>query len=371
MPIQRRTVRATLALCAFAAGCGSEDATGPDADARFDAQRLTADVVATERAMRPPIWTSFAALGEQFELGTTATAAIAGSRELLRTSDGLTLTRSKQVALATVERLMSITGTDVAPSSPAIRAEALGRTYIYDATLGRYVVAPERTGAPTGGVRFILYAVNPVTGEPIVATEIGYADLIDEGRSRPTGIGLRLMVVSGGMTYLDYRVAIDGSPNSGTLAVAGFLTDGTTRLDFDIDVSATARPGSGTMNVAFEFAVPARSFTVVGSVDASQSSSGEVGSVNLVVRSGPAKIELAVTGDDHTVNATILVNDRIFATITGDHHEPVVRGAGGRELTQEEVQALEGIFRLVGGVFELTGNLLKPVAAILMLSAVT
>jgi hypothetical protein len=370
MSIQRATIRATLALCVVAAGCGTNDATSPDAGTRFDAQRLTADVGATERAMRPPIWTSFATLGEQFDLGPMATAAVAGSRELLHAPGGLTAARSKQIALATAERVMTTVTTDLTPASPAIRQDALGRTYVYDATLRRYVLAPERTGAPAGGVRFILYAVNPVTHEPIVATEIGHADLIDEGRTHPTGIGLRLIVVSEGTTYLDYRVGIDGSPNSGTLAVTGFLTDGTTQLDFDIDVHGTAGPSGATMNVTFAFGVPARSFSVAGSVEGSQSSSGDLGRVNLVVRSGSAKIELAVTGDDRTVNATVLVNDRIFATITGDSHDPVVRGAGGHELTQDEVRALQGIFGLVGGVFELTGNLLKPVAAILLLSAV-
>lgn len=370
MSIQRHTVRATLALCVFAAGCGGDDATGPNANAGFDAQRLTADVAATERAMRPPIWTSFAALGDRFDLGTTASAAVAGSRELLHAQGAFNPLRSKQIAIATAERLMSAAVADVTPASPVIRHETLGKTYVYNATLRRYVVAPERTGAPAGGVRFVLYAVNPVTHEPIVATEVGHADLLDEGRLRPTGIGLRLIVVSEGTTYLDYRVAIDGSATSGTVAVTGFLTDGTTRLDFDIDVSGTAGPGGATMNVAFEFGVPARSFSVVGSVDGVHSSASELGHVNLVVRSGATKIEIAVTGDEYTVNASVLVNDGIFATITGDHHNPVVRGAGGRELTQEEVQALHGILRLVGGVFELFGNLLKPLAAILVLSSV-
>ena len=369
MSVQRHAIRATLALCAFAAGC-TDDATAPDVAARFDARRLAADVVATEQAMRPPIWESFSALSERFELVATATSAVAGSRELLRTPNSLTPARSKQIAIATAERLMTVVGPDVSPASPVLRPGALGRTYVYDATLRRYVLAPERTGAPAGGVRFILYAVNPVTHEPIVATEIGHADLIDEGRTRPTGVGLRLIVVSEGTTYLDYRVAIDGSPNSGTLAVTGFLTDGTTQLDFDIDVSGTAGPGGATMNVAFEFGVPARAFSVVGSADGVHSSTSELGRVNLVVRSGPTKIELAVTGDESTVNATILVNERIFATITGDHHNPVVRGAGGRDLRQEEVEALHGILRLVGGVFELFGNLLKPIVAILALSTI-
>ena len=117
MSIQRQTVRATLALCVFAAGCGTNDATSPDADTRFDAQRLTADVGATERAMRPPIWTSFAALGDQFDLGATATAAVAGSRELLHSPDGLTPARSKQIAVAMAERLMSAAAPDLARRS--------------------------------------------------------------------------------------------------------------------------------------------------------------------------------------------------------------------------------------------------------------
>ena len=232
------------------------------------------------------------------------------------------------------------------------------------------MVAAGATGAPAGGVRFVLYAINPVTHEPIVATEIGHADLIDEGRARPTGIGLRLIVVSEGTTYLDYRVGDRRIADEWDRGGQGFLTDGTTQLDFDIDVNGTVGPAGATMNVAFEFGVPARAFTVVGSVAGSHSSSGELGRVNLVVRSGLAKLEVAVTGDERTVNATILVNERIFATITGDHHDPVIRGAGGRELTQDEIQALQGIFRLVGGVFELAGNLLKPVAAILLLSTV-
>jgi hypothetical protein len=369
MSTQRQSIRAALALCALATGaCGTDRTTGPDTSIRLDAQRLNADVAATERAMSPSVWASFSTLSERFDLGTTATSAVGGSRELLRARGGLTAARSKQIAIATAERLITAATSDVDLAAPVLRPGSLGKTYVYDATLRRYVAAPERTGAPPNGVRFILYAVNPVTHEPIVAIEIGYADLVDEGALRPTGLGLRLIVVSEGTTYLDYQVAIDGSANAGTLAVTGFLTDGTTQLDFQIAASGTAGPAGATMNVAFEFAVPARGFSVVGTVEGTHSSSGDLGRVNLVVRSGLTRIDFAVTGDEQTVNATILVNGRIFATVTGNHHAPMIRDAAGHELTAEEVEALQGILRLVGGVFELFGNLLKPVGAILALS---
>ena len=367
----RRQARAAVALCALMTmACGTERAIAPGTSARLDAERLTADVQATQRAMNPSILSSFTALSARFDLGTMATSTIASSRDLLGAPEGLTMAAAKQLALTTAERLMATAASNVRLASPALRPGSLGSTYIYDPAVRRYVVAPERSGAPANGVRFILYALNPVTHEPITAVEIGYADLIDEGVTRPTGIGLRLIVVSEGTTYLDYRVALDGSPTAGTLVVSGFVTDGEKRLVFHIAANGTSGPGGAAMNVAFEFGVPARAFSVVGALQAEHSPSGDLGRINLVARSGETKIDVAITGDDRTVNATILVNDQIFATVTGDHHNPVIRGAGGRELTAEEVQALHGILGLVGGVFQLFANLLEPVAAILALSAI-
>ena len=370
MLTNRRIPWAALVLLSLtASACGTDRSTGPHEDARFDAHRVSADVAAVERAMRPPVLESFIAFSPRFDLAPPTTAAVATSRRLVGGPADLTLAGAKRIALVTSEQLMAAAVEDIVPASPVLRPGSLGTTYVYDPALARYVPAPGRTGAPANGVRFILYAVNPVTHSPIVSVEVGHADLIDEGIARPTGVGLRLIVVSEGTTYLDYRVAIDGSANAGSLTVAGFLKDGATRLDFDIGANGSAGPTGATMNVAFMFDVPARAFNVVGTVEGTHVSGGNLGRINLVVHSGLTKIDLVVTGDDNTVNATILVNNEIFATITGDHDNPVIRGAGGRELTAEEVQALQGILRLVGGVFELFGTLVAPVAAILALSA--
>jgi len=367
---QRACSRVVLALCAVAAAaCSSDQTTGPDGDA-LDAPRLKADVAATEQAMNPDVLASFAALSARFDLGVAATAAVTASREVVDTRGDVDLLRSKQLPVAIAERLLTASKSDVQLSSPVLRPGSLGTTYVYDPALRRYVAAPGRTGAPANGVRFILYAVNPITHEPVASVEVGYADLIDEGIARPSGIGLRLIVVSESTTYLDYRVDLEGTDNAGRLAVSGFLTDGATRLQFNIEARAVSVPAGSAMNVAFEIAVPSRAFHVTGTVEGVQSSSGGLGRINLVARSGETKIAFSMTGDDHTVNATILVNDRVFATITGDHHSPIIRGAGGRELTPDEREALQGIMRLVGGVLELFGNLLKPVEAILALSSI-
>ena len=367
---RRSRIRAALVLTTMAiAACSSDSSTGPIGDG-LDAPRLKADVAATEQAMRPEVLSSFNALSGRFDLGATATAAVAGSRDIVGTGGNVSLLRSQDLAVSSARRLLTASAFDAQLSAPALRPAALGTTYVYDPALHRYVAAPGRAGAPANGVRFILYAINPITHEPVVSVEVGHADLTDEGIARPSGIGLRLVVVSEGTTYLDYRVDLNGSENAGQLAVSGFLTDGETRLQFNIVARGASGPGGSAMNVAFEIAVPTRAFHVAGTVEGVQSPSGGLGRINLVVRSGEAKIALSITGDDHTVNATIFVNDRIFATITGDNESPIVRGAGGRELTPDEREALQGIMRLVGGVFELFGNLLKPVEAILALSSV-
>ena len=69
-------------------------------------------------------------------------------------------------------------------------------------------------------------------------------------------MGLRLQVVSGTTPFLDYTVIADVAGTSGSLSVGGFLTDGTTRLNFDIAARGTSGPGgrSGAVDFAFDVA---------------------------------------------------------------------------------------------------------------------
>jgi len=59
----------------------------------------------------------------------------------------------------------------------------VGKTFEWDFTTLQYDTTA-RTGAPSNGVRFILYAIDPLTLQPAgpdPGTEVGYVDLKDEG----------------------------------------------------------------------------------------------------------------------------------------------------------------------------------------------
>ena len=51
-------------------------------------------------------------------------------------------------------------------SVAGIPSAVLGTTFVWDLDSGTYV-ASDLSGAPAQGVRFILYAINPVTGLPV------------------------------------------------------------------------------------------------------------------------------------------------------------------------------------------------------------
>lgn len=355
-----------LAAWTFTA-CGGDGGTAPDA--AFDPVRVRADVDAVMSSFQAAPLESFSALSARFGLEAAPGELAASARDLLAlrdARDGSPASQPGRVAANVANDLLALSPQAVA-GVPVFGQEKLGTTLVYDATLRRYV-ASSRAGAPANGVRFILYAVNPVTREPLVETEIGHADLLDEGRARPSGIGLRLVIVSGTVTYLDYAVVIDGTPTTGRLAVDGMLTDGVTRANFEIDAEGSAAEDGGTLAVDFEFDVPSRAFRLTAKVRGEASPTTHTEEIELVVRSQGTTIRYDVAGDRDTIDATIYVNGRIFATATGDRSHPDVRGAGGRALTEEEVQALRGILHLADGAFLLFANLLRPVGVILLLS---
>ena len=361
----RCTRLGALMLALAVAACGETGKLGTEpGDVSFDAARVQADAQAMENALEAPVMRSFAVMAGHLSVGPSARAAVQGSVDMLTAGPALADADAKKVARALAGRVMS--GVSVSTNDQrVIPPEVLGITLIYDPVRREYVPAPDRGGAPTNAVRFILYAVNPVTHQPIVDTEVGYADLIDKGDTRPSNLALQLIVVSDGVTYLDYSVTAAGSEETGSLAVNGFLTDGETRLEFDINANGSVTESGRALNVEFDFAVPARDFRVRADVAAEHSVLGASHEIELVIHSGTTTLRFDVEEDERTVNATVRVNNQIFATISGERHHPDVRGVGGRVLTLEEAHALRRMLGFVEEVFQLFGELLEPVTGML------
>jgi hypothetical protein len=363
MTTRTRSMSRCALTAVIAASCTGSEIDAPPIGKSFDAPAAQTQMQAVDGLLGAPAWRSFTMMSAHFGLGAPTTAAVAGARELGVGGPSLTTADVRQLAAASAARVLAATAAQDGAGVPALPPHVKGTTFIWDATQHRYVAASGRSGAPTDGVRFVLYAVNPFTNEPVVAAEIGYADLTDIGAGRASGVGLRLQLVSGGMTYLDYSVIADGTETTGSLSVNGFLSDGATRLNFQITARGTNAPGASTGQVTFQFDIPDRAFSATGDVRGSESLGSQ--HVDLVVRVHDARIAFAVESDARSVNASISVNDQLFATVTGDPHQPVVRGAGGRELRPDEAQALGQMMGLADTAFRMLGDLLKPAEAIL------
>jgi hypothetical protein len=359
-----RAATLAAATAAFLTGCG--DGSGPD-DGRFDPARLMADGQALEQVLSNSVFQSVgvaAATASPREGGVALLAADA----LLRGA-GTTPGDDRRAASAIARSLLDLT--PQLAGAPILPSSVLGTTYVYDAATQRYAPAPGRTGAPSNGVRFILYAINPITNEPVVGTEVGYADLIDRGGTALDRVELQLVVVSGGQTYLDYTLEITGSESSGELAVDGYLTDGSTRVDFEIGIRGSGAVVTSEAEIDFELAIRSRDFSVEGHAEAIGGVETGEADIELVVRSGGDRIRYDFAGSSTTINANVFVNDRLLAIIAGDPDSPTVTGANGQALTSEEAQALIYLIHLADAVFAVVGELLvAPIVFIAFLTTI-
>ena len=358
-----RTALLATAVVALAA-CG--DGTGPN-DGRFDPARLMADGQALEQVLSHNVFGSVSAAAASTD-PSAGGAALVVADAIARSARAGSADRrgvANEIARTLLARAPELTKATVLPPT------ALGKTYVYDPAAQQYVLAPTRSGAPSNGARFILYAVNPITHQPVVTAEVGHADLIDRGGSSLNSIELQLLVVSGGVTHLDYTLELTATPTSGELSVNGFLTDGSTRVDFEIDLRGSSGTVTTETEIDFELAIRSRDFSVEGHAEAVESVESGLADIELLVRSGGARIRYDVTGSSTTIHAEVYVNDRLFATITGDPAAPTVTGANGQALTEQEVQALVYLIHLADAVFAVVGALLvAPIAFIGFLTTI-
>lgn len=354
MRISRLAPAALVALLA-AGACSDSGPGGPDPDG-FDPQAVNGNLQAVSAVMASGVWESFRTLGPQFGAG----AAAFGAAAIDAFQDATTPQSAPQAAALAAQRVLA-----AARLVPRIPFDVRGTTFVLDPATLHYVPDPTREGAPANGVRFILYGMNPVTRQPLLDVEIGHADLSDEGDALPDRIALRLEVVSDGVTYLDYRVSAGGTETAGSITAVGFVTDGTTRLEFDIAVAGMQGPGEQSLEVRFTLTVPERGFHASATVHNVSATAGGTSDVALEIGVGDAVITFTAHGTPDRIDAEFRVNGRLFATVTGDPRNPEITGADGRELTPDEREALGQIMGLTGMVFEMFDALMQPVGAIL------
>ncbi|MEJ2481583.1 MAG: hypothetical protein P8049_00260 [Gemmatimonadota bacterium] len=250
---------------------------------------------------------------------------------------------------------------------PIFPSNFLGRTFEWDEGLGRYAMT-DRAGAPTNGIRFILYAVDPFTEQPAIPlNEVGLLDLTDEGDAAATRLGVR--AETDGVTRLDYLVtasyALLGENIQATATGMGFISDGTRRLDFDLEQTVTLDNASESMQVdlSYDLWMDDEGIRVV--VDAGTEidlNASEIAlDVTMTIRDGGnVTVFDAMIEQDDSLSGTVLHNGDPVVLISGTASAPVFTDGGGSPLTNDEVAALTQIFSLFDDVFDFVEAVFEP-----------
>ena len=357
----------TVALVSMSlVGCGGESTP----DAPFNPTGTTADLQAMNGTFASPAFASFSTFSVMFDAALGGAPIISTSTAALDIR-GKTPAGMRAAAVRSAQRLAAAlrpaTGTNMSSSSAphagqamaAVPAEVAGKTFLYDPTTGGYS-ASARTGAPSNGVRFVLYAVDPVSYMPVEPlTETGYVDIID--LSGGTTQAARVVVVSGGTTYIDYRVSASSNATSGRVSVIGTVTDGFTQATLNLLSTVTY---TGGLTLTYSLDLPQRDVAIDLTISASNISmpDGTI-VINLTMRGPNGTVTMGGEFSETSGTLNVRVNGSAFATITTDGEVTTITRTDGTPLADEEFAALQGVFEVQAGAFIAFDSMLAPVGA--------
>src|SRR6266700_2991889 len=343
MPAGHRFLLRYIAVAAelLAAACGDNPLQ----------PKKPADPLATAANVQA-LGTSFTSLPFQsFSFATTyvptAASPMAALRPLLRAAQP-TLVTGRALSLAESRLVATALRAALVPSSGAIAASifppavVLGTTYTWNATTFQYeandpAVVP---GAPSNGVRFILYALD-LGGQPIATQPIGYADLMDESSGNTQTLHVLVVgtTTDPPVTYLDYAVSV-------TLGAS------TANVDIRFDVNAAdahvrlrmtlTAPDQNTLRLAINFRL-------------------QFGS-EVVTVTGTQTLDLTTLSESETL--TVLVDGGIYATITETDGSITFEGGGSQEFTADDLTALGAIFDAIATTFQQFDALFAPAGSL-------
>ncbi len=227
-----------------------------------------------------------------------------------------------------------------------IPSGALGVTFIYDPVEG--YIPSQRTGAPANGVRFILYAVDPILEEPVTPlNEIGWLDIIDTSNFATGTIDISLEAVVNDVTLVDVTSTGVLTQTSLSLDFDGTLSDGQNNLNFTIDALFSE---TGTFELTFGMTAGDVGVTVAFS--GTEAGGGSV-TTTFTDAGNTIVVSLSVDASDNILSGSgVSFNGSTVAIISGSLDNPTVTNAEGDPLTDEELAALEDLLLAMVDVIE-------------------
>jgi hypothetical protein len=346
-----------LPLALFVAACG-ESSTGPGGT--FDPEATRQDVESVTSAIdSDELLAGLGLIGNSLGNQLGSPSIVAPSADILPTVDHL--------------RSFALAGGGSA--GPIFPSNLLGVTFVYDDQVGDYVPSA-LPGAPANGVRFMYYAMNPVTEQPVVPlVELGYVDLIDLSTPSSTRLQVLLVDTSGAAaaTLVDYFVdgsfTLNGTTLSVTLLADGFISDGTDQLDFVLSESGSFTEGASTFDLTAShvMSVPNQniSLNLNGSATLPLDESATLAAAFAVsISDGENVAVLTLNLTNTSAEGTITYNGVVVIVITGTENSLTFARPDGTELSAEEIQALDDIGKVADDMFEFAEGILEPMGGI-------
>jgi hypothetical protein len=316
-----RWILATIVPAAVAAlaACG-ESATS------FDPVGLSQSTDAVINAMEgSPAFQSITVLGDKMTLGAPS----------------LTATRSGHPDAA------------AAPENVFPPGIPLGTTFVYDPAQQKYV-ASVQTGAPSNGVRFILYAV-PVSTPP---SAIGHVDLLDQ----TTALQVQAFLTGNTNPVLDYTASasVQGSGDAvtaATLSGKGSVSGATLTVTLDTLTQTFSTSTGIGMHHKVSVAEEGLSFDFQAGITLLQTLQG-----TLTVRHGENTTVVAGSGNLTSFSGTIKQNGKEVITFSGPSADPVFLLSSGGQPTAEQLTALRKLSDFTTQLPCAIATMLKPAA---------
>ncbi len=366
---------AVAALAIAAAAC--TEGTAPTLS---NPQQLDSDLQAVDAVFQSPVFLSFSAVSES--LGTAA-ASLAPAGALLRATRPAAPPAPGQPYTDSPRRVQALryltTAMSPAATTGVIPDTLWGKTYGWDPATHHYVEDPGQFDANRQGVRFILYAVNPITKQiienPLIP--VGYVDLLDESSGSTNQLHVIVVgtISNPSVTYADYTISatVTGDPPTAFDASAnGFVSDGPHTLTFNASfaiTNANTDNPDASLSVDLTLNNPAFSVHLVESITTPDANNATL-SMNLSVTHGGETVALSGTvtavKSPKTVTAdlTVTINGGIFARITGtntDTNEGIqIVHADGTPLSPDELPALRHLFKVPDEILEVIEHLFHP-----------